>query len=743
MRYAKVVIDLSAKALDRLFTYEIPEGMQIRAGDMVKIPFGPKWTEGYVVETTDTADMEPGRIKAIAACIGEQSVILPELLSLAKSMREKYACTLTDALRVMIPSQMRMERVKEKKRRLIRLTVAPEAAIAACGRAPVQKKLAELLGEREYYLDEIRALLPGGAQTARALCDKGLAEITDERVMRRPEVNEGGRSSVDPALTPQQQTVADELIQALNGGGRFLLYGVTGSGKTEVYIRLIRHVLKLGKGAIILVPEIALTPQTVGWFHARFGDLSAVIHSRLSPGERFDEWQRIRSGEARVVIGARSAVFAPVENLGAIIVDEEHEGAYTSEKRPRYDARDVALMRTQMSGGVLVLGSATPSVSSFMRTLPRVRPENRLTLLEMDQRVLGRPLPECRVVDMREELAKGNKGIFSAELQKEMKACMDAGKQAILFINRRGHSTFVSCRACGYVVKCDKCDVTMTYHAVDETLKCHYCGKTLPQPKVCPACGSRFIKFFGAGTQKIEEEARKLFPDKNVIRMDMDTTSGKDGHAKLLECFRTGRADILVGTQMIAKGLDFPNVTLVGIVAADTTLNLPDFRSCERTYQLITQVAGRAGRADTPGKVIIQTYSPDAYAIECAVKQDYRAFYHREADYRKKSLYPPYTTLARLVYSASDGTKAMEAAVRAEQELKSILTEKKLFRWILSIHSGPAPIKKLRGEERYQVLIKIYSVGEKQLIENELERLSRKETEGVTTELEINPTNMI
>ncbi|MBQ5769664.1 MAG: primosomal protein N', partial [Clostridia bacterium] len=521
------------------------------------------------------------------------------------------------------------------------------------------------------------------------------------------------------------------------------LHGVTGSGKTEVYIRLIREIFKRDKGAIVLVPEIALTPQMVGWFHARFGKSAAVIHSRLSQGERYDEWERIRSGEARVVIGARSAVFAPVRNLGAIIIDEEHEGAYSSEKRPRYDAREVAWQRTLMAKAVLLLGSATPSIQSYMRVMPGVRPENRLTLLELNKRVMGRNLPECEIVDMRREFEMGNKGIFSGKLVSEMKKCLANGKQAMLFINRRGHSTFVSCRACGHVEKCSECDVSMTYHQSDGNMHCHYCGKSLRPPVKCPNCGSKFIKFFGAGTQKVEEEAKTLFPGVSVGRMDVDTTQGKDGHAKILDAFRKGETKILVGTQMIAKGLDFPNVTLVGVIAADTTLNLPDYRSAERTFQLLTQVAGRAGRSDSPGKVVVQTYTPDHYALECAVKQDYRAFYHTEASYRKHALYPPYTVISRLVISSRDVKAPEEAAEKIQDRINITLTNNDWHSDVLAVQAAPAPIKMLRGEYRWQVYVKMLARGRVNEITAMMEEIAESGMDKVRIELEVNPASMI
>ena len=741
MRYAKVIIDLSSREVDKCFTYSIPEDMQINEGDLVRVPFGHRHIEGFVAEITETSEIDPEKLKPINEKVTE-SIILPELIELAAYMRRKYSCTSADALRVMIPPQLRGSKVREKKIKIAELASDAETAQSSCKKAGLQSEVIRLLEQGAMPLGDIEKAIRGGGAACRALAKKQLVVIKDSAVRRAPAIDEGGRSCFDPVLTAEQSCAANELVNAIGSGERFLLYGVTGSGKTEVYIKLIRELLARGKSAIILVPEIALTPQTVGWFHARFGELSAVLHSRLSPGERYDEWQRIKNGEAKVVIGARSAVFAPVEAPGAIIIDEEHEGAYISEKHPRYDARDIAAERIRISKGVLVLGSATPSIASFMRTRPQIRPENRLKLLELNQRVLGRSLPECCIADMRTELAEGNKSIFSAKLQRALRECMDDGKQAMLFINRRGHSTFVSCRACGHTVKCEKCDVALTYHQNEQLLICHYCGAASKPPAVCPSCGSRYIKYFGAGTQKIEAEARRLFPDRRILRMDMDTTGEKDAHARILETFRRGDADILVGTQMIAKGLDFPDVTLVGVVAADTTLNLPDYRSAERTFQLITQVAGRAGRADSPGKVVIQTYTPEHYAIKCALKQDYRAFYSMEAAYRKKSLYPPYTTLCRLVFSSGDADEAANAASQALKELKDKLDEQKLTRDILSINPGPAPIKRLRGEARYQILLKAYTAGNVTAVERIMEELSGQGTRKVNIDFEINPANM-
>ena len=743
MRYAEVIVDLTAGDVDKTFTYLVPDGMCVSPGDMVQVPFGKRTLEGFIITLKTEAGIDEKKLRPILKRRKGQSVLLKEHIELALWMQKKYNCYLADALRLMIPAEMRASRVREKTIQVASLLTDAQEAAKMCDRAPRQCQVIALLSAGAKPVSFLAEMVPGAREAIRALIKKNIVQIEENRLLRTPEISDNGRSHEDPVLTPGQQAAADELIQALDGGGRFLLHGVTGSGKTEVYIRLIREVLKRGQGAIVLVPEIALTPQMVGWFHARFGKNAAVIHSRLSAGERFDEWERIRLGEARVVIGARSAVFSPVENLGAIIIDEEHEGAYQSEKRPRYDAREVAWQRTQAVKGILVLGSATPSIQSYMRVMPGVRSENRLNLIELNQRVKGRKLPEAEIVDMRRELEMGNRGIFSGKLVQELRDCIRNDKQAILFINRRGHSTFVSCRACGHVEKCGECDVALTYHQMDERMHCHYCGKSLPPPKQCPECRSKFIKFFGTGTQKVEEEVKTLFPGVPVARMDVDTTQGKDGHARILEAFRKGETRVLVGTQMIAKGLDFPDVTLVGVIAADTTLNLPDYRSAERTFQLITQVAGRAGRAEAEGKVVIQTYAPENYALKCAVKQDYRQFYRMETAYRKHALYPPFTVISRLVISGKDEKLPGETAAALEKQLTEIFAKQGLSDAVLLVRAAEAPIKKLRGETRWQVYVKMYARGDTGRITGEMEKIAEAGAPGVRIELEVNPQSMI
>lgn len=739
-QYANVIVDLSAGALDRMFSYRVPEGMQIVPGQQVRIPFGPRRIEGFVVSLTDECELDPARVKDVLEPVQDYPVVLPELMELADWMHERYLCNLVDALRLMVPAEMRSGRVRIRTKRFVHLNWSGEQ-IDGFGRTnPRAGRQIELLHQLQAGDLEAAQL---NASALKALVQRGAVTVYEGEQRRTPSALRGFADARDFELTAGQRRAVAAITAAMDrGGGRFLLNGITGSGKTEVYIRAIRHALERGQTAIVLVPEIALTPQMVSWFHGRFGDRAAVLHSGLSAGEKFDEWRRIRFGEAQVVVGARSAIFAPLTNIGAIIVDEEHENTYQSESRPRYDAREVAWRRAEKNGAVLVLGSATPSISSFMRAMPGVRAENRLELLEMRERVNGRPLPEVEVVDMRAEFERGNHSVFSDRLSDELERCLNAGEQAVLFINRRGHSTFVSCRKCGYVVKCPQCDVSMTYHQVENQLSCHYCGNTMPPPRTCPQCGSSYIKYFGAGTQKVAEEAQKLLPEAHIVRMDVDTTRGKDAHERILSRFRSGEANLLIGTQMIAKGLDFPNVTLVGVVAADMTLNLPDYRSTERTFQLITQVAGRAGRGDKPGRVIVQTYDPDHYGIQLAAAQDFRAFYRKESAFRRSALYPPFTQIVRIVYSGKDEEQVRAAAEADEQRFAAWLEEKNMRGDAVQLRAAEAPISLLRGEHRWQLFLKMYFKGDLNAACARMQELADAAPEGVRAELEVNPANL-
>ena len=739
MRYAEIIVDLSAEAIDRVFTYAVPDSMEAGEGWQVAVPFGSRTLEGFIIALKSEPGIPKDKVKPILRAVRDYPVILPELMRLAQWMHERYLCNLVDALRLMIPAQMRNDRVHARTVRLVRLNVSEEEAerfIEGNGRAKAQCALVKSLMERNLE----SANLPKAP--LKALIDKGIVSIVREEIRRTPSGLKAVARAEEPDLMPDQRRAVETLLEKINDGGRFLLHGVTGSGKTEVYIRIVREALARGRTAIVLVPEIALTPQMVGWFHARFGADAAVLHSGLSAGERYDEWRRIRTGEARVVIGARSAIFAPLANIGVIVVDEEHESTYQSDRRPRYDAREIAWQRALSNRGLMILGSATPSISSYMRALPGVHPENRLTLIEMRQRVKGRPLPPMELVDMRVEFQRGNQSIFSGKLQKALDETLTAGKQAILFLNRRGYATFVSCRACGEVVKCEQCDVSMTYHRDVNKLICHYCGREQTPPKVCPKCKSPYIKYFGAGTQKVEVEVKRLFPLARTVRMDVDTTQRKDAHEALLTRFRSGECNVLIGTQMIAKGHDFPHVTLVGVIAADMTLNLPDYRSSSRTFQLITQVAGRAGRADEPGRVIVQTYDPEHYSIQLSARQDYRAFYMQESAFRRKALYPPFTVIARIVFSSNDPAGCETAARQAEAELSRFLDQNGHRQDVIQMRALEAPIKLLRGQTRWQVFLKMYFKGDAEAVTRAMQRLAERAPENVRAELEVNPTNL-
>ncbi|MDD3920363.1 MAG: primosomal protein N', partial [Eubacteriales bacterium] len=595
--------------------------------------------------------------------------------------------------------------------------------------------------EIEMAVADICAFIPGGAGAVSALLKKGLLVESGHVTFRRPHDGAQEPQTGEVTPTPAQQAAIDTVIAGMErGGGTFLLHGVTGSGKTEVYLRCIRHCIDQGRQAIVLVPEIALTPQTVGRFRSRFGDSVAVLHSKLSAGERFDEWRRIRLGKVQVAVGARSAVFAPFSDIGLIVIDEEHEQSYQSENTPRYHAAEVALRRCAQANAPLVLGSATPSITSYHRA-----EQGRYQLIEMKERVEARPMPKVTVVDMREEFLAGNNGIFSAALVERLQACLQAKQQAILFINRRGYSTFVSCRGCGLVLECPNCDVSLTYHKTDGSIRCHYCGYTAKVPAVCPACGKPYLKYFGVGTQQVEEQLHELFPNVTSIRMDMDSTRTKDAHETLLSAFRRGEAQVLIGTQMVAKGLDFPNVTLVGVVAADSTLYIPDYRSAERTFELLTQVAGRAGRDAALGHVVIQTYSPEHPAIRFAKTHDFNGFYAHECKERQAALFPPFSLFVRVLFSGMEEEPLSQGCTRFAKGLNETLLQalgEKNAAQLLYLCASPAPVRRRQGVYRYQVLVKLLRTANTASALNAIYRYTAAHRTEAFTTLEVNPGDM-
>jgi primosomal protein N' (replication factor Y) len=686
-------------ALRREFDYSIPAELagQVDVGSRVQVPFGARKILGVVTALAE----ESGHLnlKPILKIIGAQTLVTPKVLQLARWIGEYYCCAPETALKSVLPEAVRKEDAGWRERLFVR-------ALAVGGDFPKlpkrQQEAWNIVEERrEISLAELLALAQTTAATVRKLEDRGLVEIATQISERDPYARETILPTLPITLNPAQ-AVALEKIKLTMGEcstrvsrvaaekpstfnlepSTFLLHGVTGSGKTEIYLQAIAHALEQGKGAIVLVPEISLTPQTVERFKARFSSgklqtLVAVLHSHLSAGERHDEWHKIRQGRARIVIGARSAIFAPVEPLGLIIVDEEHETSYKQEEAPRYHARDVAIMRGQMEGAVVVLGSATPSLESFYNCK-----RGKFTLLDLPERVDNQKMPRVRVVDMR-QAARGEKGtpIFSPQLKEAMQQRLECKEQTILFLNRRGYSTSLQCPKCGFVANCPNCSITLTYHRVDQRLSCHICGHVEKVPQVCPnpKCKNPAIRYAGTGTQKVEEVLAKLFPHARVKRMDADTMKRKDDYRNVLGDFRTGKIDILVGTQMIAKGLHFPNVTLVGIIYADMALHQPDFRAGERTFQLLTQVAGRAGRGDVEGEVFVQAFTPFHPAIQFARRHDFVGFYEQEIEFREQLKYPPASRMALLTLKGRNEEKVKFSAEHLKREL-----EKKLG-------SAPAP----------------------------------------------------
>ena len=651
--YAQVIIDITHEKLDRVFTYCIPselEGM-LQIGMEVLVPFGAsnKERHAYVVGFSDTCDFDTARIKTIQKILEDRVGAEAKLVALAAWMKEHYGGTMIQALKTVIPVKKK-EKPKQKKyvRRLVSEAAGRErlAFFEKKSQKARARLMEALLEDEEISYDLVTKKLNVSPNAVKTLEEQGILRVVTEHIYRNPLKQQ--REETKEFVHTQAQREAIERFAKDYARGihkTYLLHGVTGSGKTEVYMEMIAKVLKRGEQAIVLIPEIALTYQTVMRFYRRFGDRVSIMHSRLSSGERYDQMERAKCGDIDIMIGPRSALFTPFANVGLIVIDEEHEQTYKSEQVPRFHARETAIQRARMEGASVVLGSATPSMEAYYRC------ENgEYELLKLQERVKARELPSVYTIDMRQELKEGNKSAFSAKLHELMEERLAKREQIMLFLNRRGYSGFVSCRSCGYVPKCPHCDVALSMHRGGKMV-CHYCGYEAEAVIACPSCGSRHISGFRAGTQQIEALVQKEFPEAKVLRMDMDTTGGKDGHEKILSAFAGEEADILIGTQMIVKGHDFANVTLVGILAADLSLYTDDFRSGERTFQLLTQAAGRAGRGKKKGEVVIQTYNPEHYSILHAAKQDYESFYAEEMQYRSLMGYPPAEHLMAVLMS--------------------------------------------------------------------------------------------
>jgi primosomal protein N' (replication factor Y) len=759
-------------ALRKEFDYLIPAELtgQIEVGSRVQVPFGARKIFGTVTALAEESGH--ANLKPILKIIGTQSLVTPKVLKLARWISEYYCCAPETALKSVLPEAIRKEKDGWKKQLFVR-------ALDLSGEFPKlpkrQQDVWNIIEERrEILLTELVELAKTNASAVRRLEDHGLVEITSEISERDPYAYETILPTQSILLNSAQAKALAEITKAMdteNSSRTFLLHGVTGSGKTEIYLQALAHALEQGKGAIVLVPEIALTPQTVERFKARFSSgklktLVAVLHSHLSAGERHDEWHKIRQGRAHIVIGARSAIFAPVEPLGLIIVDEEHESTYKQEEAPRYHARDVAIMRGRMENAVVVLGSATPSLESFYNCK-----RGKFSLLKLPERVDNQKLPHVRVVDMRQAREKGAP-LFSPQLKEAIHQRLDRGEQTILFLNRRGYSTSLQCPKCGYVANCPNCSVALIYHRIDQRLSCHICGHNEKVPAVCPEpkCKNPAIRFAGTGTQKVEEVLAKLFPKARIKRMDADTMKRKDDYRKVLGDFRAGKTDILVGTQMIAKGLHFPNVTLVGIIYADSALHQPDFRAGERTFQLLTQVAGRAGRGDVEGEVFVQAFTPFHPAIQFARRHDFNGFYEQEIEFREQLKYPPVSRVALLTLKGRNEEKVKFSAEHLKRELEKTLKRassggasvpagrlenfaddspgvssqqeiKGSFKDL--IIAGPAPAPLLRAETfyRYQIMLRTRAMS---ALSRELAQIigSLKLPEDVSLAVDIDPVSL-
>ena len=745
-------------ALRKEFDYAIPPALaeKIDVGTRVQVPFGARKIYGTVTALAE--ESAHANLKPILKIIGAQTLVTPKVLQLARWISDYYCCAPETALKSVLPEAVRKKEEGWKKQLFVR-------ALDFHGEFPKlpkrQQEVWNIIEERcEMLLAELLELAETTSATVRKLEDAALVEISAEISERDPYAREHILPTQPLQLNAAQAKALSEVTEAMdaeNSSRTFLLHGVTGSGKTEIYLQAIAHALEQGKGAIVLVPEISLTPQTVERFKARFSSgklqtLVAVLHSHLSAGERHDEWHKIRQGRARIVIGARSAIFAPVEPLGLIIVDEEHETSYKQEEAPRYHARDVAIMRGQMENAVVVLGSATPSLESYHNAK-----RGKYSLLELPERVDDQKMPRVRVVDMRQAAAK-EKGapIFSPQLKEAIHQRLDRGEQTILFLNRRGYSTSLQCEKCGYVANCPNCSISLTYHRIEQKLACHICGFVDKVPQFCPneKCKNPAIRFSGTGTQRVEEALAKIFPHARIRRMDSDTMRRKDDYRKTLGDFRAGKIDILVGTQMIAKGLHFPNVTLVGIIHADSALHQPDFRAGERTFQLLTQVAGRAGRGDVEGEVFVQAFAPFHPAIQHARRHDYTGFYEQEIEFREQLKYPPSSRVALLTLKGRNEDKVKFSAEHLKRELENIhkagpvaessrAAGSTLDEFKDLIFSGPAAAPLARAEQfyRYQIMLRTRAMSK---LSRALAKIVSAITlpEDVTLSVDIDPVNL-
>lgn len=724
MEFADVIIDITHEKLDKTFQYIIPEHLRdsIKPGVQVCVPFGRgnRIIKGYVVEKTSVPEYDVSKMKYINSIVEGSIPIESQMIKMAAWIKENYGSTMNRALKTVIPVS---REIKSVTRDYISLNVDEETLKSLIRKYSNDKRmksrvrlLEELSVQNEMPEELVLSKLGVSKSVINTLHENNIIQIRKDTLYRNPFSNLE-KKDMYLELNEQQKNVVDSIVGEMNkknGVRTHLILGVTGSGKTEVYMECIANVVSQGKQAIVLIPEIALTYQNIKRFYNRFGDKVSIINSKMSAGERYDQFRRAKEGKISIMIGPRSALFTPFSNVGLIVIDEEHESAYKSDSVPKYHARETAIMRAALTDATVILGSATPSVDSFYKAK-----NNEYMLHMMDTRVKERPMPKAHIVDMREELKSGNRTIFSNTLKELIDDRLKKRQQIMLFVNRRGYAGFVSCRECGKVIKCPHCDVSLTYHKYGqrEYLKCHYCGYEINAMKKCPECGSKYLGQFGIGTESVEKRIKEMFSEARVLRMDMDTTSSKGGHEKILNAFSNQEADILVGTQMIVKGHDFPNVTLVGVIAADMSLYTADYRASERTFELLTQAAGRAGRGTEPGEVVIQTYNPEEYSIVYAATQDYIKYYEHEILYRKLMCYPPVYNMAAILITSDDRRLCGEAARDISGRI-----DRSNIDGLMVIGASEAVISKINDIYRYVIYIKHKEYDKLVYVKNGVER---------------------
>ena len=745
---AEIIINRTAKKLNRTFDYNIPKELEpyIIIGSKVLIPFGSqkKLEEGFVVGIKEKTEFQ---VKDIAKI---EDNLTDKQIELAKWMAKKYFCNISDCIKLMqtpgTRTKNKEKRIQDKKINTIFLKKSVEEIDfeIECGKikSENQIKIINFIKDNEgVTIPEIEIFTNCSRAIVNTLIKNGYLEVVEKKIERDPLANKKIEKTSKLNLTEEQKIAYNKIEQAIENRKyeNFLLYGVTGSGKTEVYLQLIEKTLEKNRKAIVLVPEISLTPQMIERFIARFGkEEIAVIHSKLSIGERHDEWNKIKEGEAKIIIGARSAIFAPVKDLGIIIIDEEHDSSYKSEATPKYQAKDIATKIAKEEEIPLVLGSATPDMTTYYNAINN----NGITLLKLTKRANKSSLPKVGIIDLKQELANGNHSMLSQELYQSIEENLKNKYQTILFLNRRGYSTFIMCRECGYTVKCKNCNISMTYHSYENKLKCHYCGYEEPLVTICPECGSKKIRYFGTGTQKLEQEIHKEFPNASIIRMDVDTVTKKNSHEEILNKFKNENIDILIGTQMVVKGHHFPKVTLVGVIAADSSLNIDDYRANERTFQILTQVSGRAGRENLPGKVIIQSYNPENYSIQTAQRQSYEDFYDIEIELRKQLKYPPFCDIIVIGFSSG---KEEDIKKQTSEFYKELLenTKNQLNNLKISL-PAPSPIDKIQNRYRWRIIIKGNMTEElNNILNNILKKWYDKNIKDTKITIDVNPNNMI